>query len=851
MAKYLIRQQLVLSRTAAGVVRSDWLSPRPLFAQSEDDKETVRARRRRRTTTSPGERERAKAPRRQTGGTQHPPSGGAPPSGGGGSSMRPPQFPSGGGGGMSPLLLILLAVAAVIIIPLFLFFSGGGDDGAPSDSNDVVQQPVQDIPAESSSSSSGESASGPINDFTPPAMSASGQTWLVMLYQDADDKILEQDIHLDLNEVERVGSTDRVQIVAQLDRYRGGFSGDGNWASARRYFVTRDNDLNRINSPVLDDLGEVNMADGQTLVDFATWAIENFPADRYVLILSDHGIGWPGGWSDPDPRSSGDPSVPLARVLGDQLYLSELDDALEAIRRETGIGQLELLGMDACLMGHLEVFSALAPHARYAVASQEVEPALGWAYAGFLEELVRNPDMDGAQLSTAIVDNYIVSDQRIVDDQARQEMVSGRGLSGLFGLFSEPTAEEMAQQLGRGVTLTAVDLSVMPDLVSTVNDFAYLLQDEQQPVVAQARSYAQSYTSVFGNEVPPSYIDLGHFVQLLQQRGGDTAVNQTGDFILQALDRAIVAEKHGPDKPGATGISIYFPNSQLYRSVAGPESYTALANRFASVSLWDDFLTYHYTGRPFDANAPTLSVPDASATIRAPGSGEIRVTPVEASDAVAAPGQPVLLSADISGDNIGYIYFFAGFYDSAANSLFVADSDFLESSDTRELNGVYYPVWPERTFTLEFEWEPLYFAIDDGAQSVVALFNPESYGASPEEAIYTIDGIYTYTDGEQRPARLVFQDGVLRQVFGFTSGAPREIIPEPGDSFTVSERWMDLDSNGRVRQTTTQEGGTLTFGDQTFTQIELDAAVGEYLVGFIVTDLDGNSTPMFTRINVE
>ena len=45
---------------------------------------------------------------------------------------------------------------------------------------------------------------------------------------------------------------------------------------------------------------------------------------------------------------------------------------------------------------------------------------------------------------------------------------------------------------------------------------------------------------------------------------------------------AVLAEKHGPKKPGATGISIYFPISQLYRSpVAGPQSYTAVAKRFA------------------------------------------------------------------------------------------------------------------------------------------------------------------------------------------------------------------------------------------------------------------------------
>ncbi len=160
-----------------------------------------------------------------------------------------------------------------------------------------------------------------------------------MLYQDADDQVLEQDIFVDLNEAERVGSTDRVAIVAQLDRYRGAFQGDGNWTSARRYLVAQDNDLNAIHSQMLDDLGEVNMADGNTLVDFVTWAMETYPADRYVLVLSDHGMGWPGGWSDPTATSSDGNRAPLASAMdGDFLFLSEIDQALGADPSANGIG---------------------------------------------------------------------------------------------------------------------------------------------------------------------------------------------------------------------------------------------------------------------------------------------------------------------------------------------------------------------------------------------------------------------------------------------------------------------------------------------------------------------------------
>jgi hypothetical protein len=139
---------------------------------------------------------------------------------------------------------------------------------------------------------------------------------------------------------------------------------------------------------------------------------------------------------------------------------------------------------------------------------------------------------------------------------------------------------------------------------------------------------------------------------------------------------------------------------------------------------------------------------------------------------------------------------------------------------------------------------------------VVAMLSPQSYGATYEEAVYTVDGLYTYADGgESRYARLYFSDGYLRQVYGFTgeggTGAPREIIAQAGDTFTVLETWLDLDQSGKVAQVATQEGGTLTFGDQMFAWRELDAAAGEYMVGFIVKDLDGNSYEVYEQVTVE
>ena len=168
-----------------------------------NDREVIEAGRRRKGGGKP--QGRAEAPiRRQPGSDQ---GGGTPrPSGGG---FRMPS--RGGIGGCGTVLILILLVG------YFLLSGGGGlDFGAPVE-EPYVEQPYQEQPQE---------AAQPQTSFTPPAAAGSGQTWLVMLYQDADDQILEKDIYIDLNEAERVGSSENVHIVAQIDRFQSGFSGD-------------------------------------------------------------------------------------------------------------------------------------------------------------------------------------------------------------------------------------------------------------------------------------------------------------------------------------------------------------------------------------------------------------------------------------------------------------------------------------------------------------------------------------------------------------------------------------------------------------------------------------------------
>jgi hypothetical protein len=167
-----------------------------------------------------------------------------------------------------PLLIGLLVLIVICVVAVMLFTGGGGDSGdvaftppTPAPAAEALEPAVRDTPTPTT----------PAEPFVPPSTtSEEGQTWLVMLYQDADDKILEQDIYVDLNEAERIGSDDRVHIVTQVDRFDAGYRGDGDWTTTKRFYVTQDGDLQRVGSQEVADLGEVNMSAGETLVDFVT-----------------------------------------------------------------------------------------------------------------------------------------------------------------------------------------------------------------------------------------------------------------------------------------------------------------------------------------------------------------------------------------------------------------------------------------------------------------------------------------------------------------------------------------------------------------------------------------------------
>ena len=104
----------------------------------------------------------------------------------------------------------------------------------------------------------------------------------------------------DVNEMEGVGSSSDVNILVEIDRSADYAEDDGDWTETRRYYIQQDNDPNVITSPVMQELGETDTGDPNSVADFAIWGITNYPAQKYMLVLWDHGGAWISHSSDED-----------------------------------------------------------------------------------------------------------------------------------------------------------------------------------------------------------------------------------------------------------------------------------------------------------------------------------------------------------------------------------------------------------------------------------------------------------------------------------------------------------------------------------------------------------------------
>lgn len=399
--------------------------------------------------------------------------------------------------------------------------------------------------------------------------------WTFMVYLDADNN-LEGAGLADYREMATVGSSAALNIVVQMDRRPGYASGDGDWTGTRRFLVPRNG------TPALTplaDLGEQNMGDPNTLRDFVEWAVDNYPAERYALVIWNHGGGWRQMMErlhvqGKSARERGQPDLSVARAVAsddtdnDQLFMKEVQTALESARdrlrqRNNTMVKLDLVGFDACLMGMVEVAYALRDVANYVVGSEETEPANGWPYNTILADLAANPSMPPRGLASAIVARY-------------------------------------GAAYNSGVTQSAFDLASLNDLTTSIDAFAAKANGEWAQLKAArlgSRQYHPAgFAAIWG-------VDLWDFADRVHNSVNSADIKTVAADLKKALSGFVVAEHHSSNMAGSHGVAIYFPPTKTEYAndpehTGYEENNTFMPVDFVIHHQWDNWLRTYYGSIP-------------------------------------------------------------------------------------------------------------------------------------------------------------------------------------------------------------------------------------------------------------
>jgi hypothetical protein len=347
--------------------------------------------------------------------------------------------------------------------------------------------------------------------------------WTYASYLAADNDLHDAIIGGDRSEMLRVGSTSLVNVVNLADPNNTARPfGDAN---VRYEYIKRNSFIE------LRNLGELDTSNPNTLEDFITWVVETYPANRFILDIADHGLGWREHCQD--------------LTAGNRwMNMIELKQALA----NTG-KKFNIIVFSECLMAQLEVAYQIMNFANYMVASEEVMPGPGPDYVRILTNLTNNPFQSDRTFAINMVDFF----RQVYSDRSGNE------------------------------TLSAIDLSLIPNVANSVNNFANALIKKFTPnniEIWNARDRSESF-----NET--TYKDLIHFASLINTLVTDNTIRNAAQAVINSASRAMIANWAEVGHPNAYGMSIYIEPSIIFWNLLSP-GYNALD--FARDTDWDLFI---------------------------------------------------------------------------------------------------------------------------------------------------------------------------------------------------------------------------------------------------------------------
>ena len=338
----------------------------------------------------------------------------------------------------------------------------------------------------------------------------------------------------DLNEIKSVAGQGDVNFVIQTGGAKS-WKTSGISASYNQRFHLNNKTLVQDDSKVYSSYK--SMGEASTLQDFIEWGINTYPAEKYGLILWNHGGAMRGVCYDEKKND-------------DNLLADEVVSGVSGALNKVGMSgqKLEWIGYDACLMQVQDVATLNADYFNYMIASEESEAGEGWDYDTWLDDLYAGKSTE--TVLKAIVDGFIADNGGVNSSNNDQ-------------------------------TLSYLDLSKMPAYISAWNAMAEQLLNKVtssnkssfNTLVKSAKHYAESDYTYFGT------FDAKDFVNKLASNSTFKPNSSYTDAVLSAFDQLVAYSVKGKGAGNSYGLAMFWSvNSQCAKSTYYTASMTKLTS---------------------------------------------------------------------------------------------------------------------------------------------------------------------------------------------------------------------------------------------------------------------------------
>ena len=333
----------------------------------------------------------------------------------------------------------------------------------------------------------------------------------------------------------------------------------------------------------VENLGEVNSSSPETLSSFLTYALAepSLASENFMLMVQDHGNGYLGLCSDE--------GLPDSDVAKTWMSIDDLGKGIRDALDETG-ETIDVISLDACTLGIVEVAYELRGTASYMVSSTLGVPFDGQNYIAMMEGLSDNPEIGPLDLACKLVDDYAAWYSA--------------------PLHTLPTLYPYMQDFA---SLSVVDLNGLEPLADAFKAFkdAVIPKDcsigkylKTAAVDADVSLWMNNMGVWFYPDIKVMFTTLGESLEQEYPHIADCC-----DAVVAAADDAIIhAWASWRAREKATGLSVFVCPSvgvyEAYWDTLG-RAYDAVGMDFVSETEWNLVLeTYYYTTKMYGNPTP-------------------------------------------------------------------------------------------------------------------------------------------------------------------------------------------------------------------------------------------------------